>query len=67
MSDGAAWQHVAEWRRRADELDRRARLLRFAGDPAGADELEQAAAEYRADAGWLELELAVNGDGPAAA
>lgn len=62
MSDERAREHVASWRRQADELDRRAGLLRFAGDPAGADELEQAAADYRADAGWLELELAVVDD-----
>ena len=47
-----------DWRRRADELDRKARLLRFSGDQAGAEELETTAADYRADAGWLELELA---------
>ena len=58
----AAREHVASWRRRADELDRRARLLRFAGDPLGAEELEATAADYRADAGWLELELAVVDD-----
>lgn len=57
-----AREHVAAWRRQADELDRRAGLLRFAGDPDGADELEQAATDYRADAGWLELELAVVDD-----
>lgn len=59
MSDERAREHVAAWRRRADELDRRAGLLRFAGDPDGADELEQAATDYRADAGWLELEISV--------
>lgn len=62
MSDERAREHVAAWRRRADELDRRAGLLRFAGDPDGADELEQAATDYRADAGWLELELAMIAD-----
>lgn len=59
MSDDQARDHAVAWRQRADELDRKARLLRFSGDPERAAELEQAAADYREDAGWLELELAV--------
>lgn len=57
-----ARDRAIDWRRRADELDRKARLLRFSGDQAGAEELEATAADYRADAGWLELELAVIDD-----
>ena len=58
----AAREHVASWRRQAGELERKARLLRFSGDQAGAEELEATAADYRADAGWLELELAMIDD-----
>lgn len=54
-----AREHAAAWRQRAAELERRARLLRFAGDPASAEELEGAAIDYYADAAWLELEISV--------
>jgi len=46
-----------DWRRQATRLDRQAAELRRDGDPLHAEELEQAAIEYRAAATELELGL----------
>ena len=47
---------VERWRRRADDLDRYARLRRRDGDPAEAEDAEQAALDYRIAADDLEAE-----------
>ena len=48
---------IARWRERADDLDRRAKLIRADGDPEYAEDLEQAARDNRDAADRLERTL----------
>lgn len=54
-------QLAQEWRRRARHYDLEARLLRGAGDPAGADDAQAASDDYYQAAVELELGLSPAG------